>query len=251
MADFKVRQYKMKGLVMEETKINYYFEHTEEFSFNEIFKDCTYPWEVLAKTKNFLKQKVQDKNLKVNLAKTGENTVITGNYFIDEGTTIAPNVVIEGPVLIGKNVTISSGALIRPGSIIGDNASVGHGSEIKNSILQNKSKVASLAFVGDSILGKSTRIGSGVIIANRRFDQQNIVLKINGEKFETNTDFFGAIIGDCSRIGANAATLPGTCIGAYTWILPTLQIRGFIPSEKILFPEEKYRIMDNPKTELK
>ena len=153
--------------------------------------------------------------------------------------------------MIGKNVEIQSGALIRPGSIIGDNCVVGHGSEIKNTIMQNKSKVASLAFAGDTILGKSTRIGSGIILANRRFDQKNIVIKINGEKIDSGRDFFGAIVGDSSRIGANAATLPGTMIGPYTWILPTLQVRGFIPAEKRLYPNENYRMEDNPKIELK
>ena len=83
-----------------------------------------------------------------------------------------------------------AGALIRPGTIIGDNASVGHASEVKHAILQNKSKVASLAFVGDSILGKSARIGSGVILANRRFDQKNIEIKIQGKKHSMGTDFF-------------------------------------------------------------
>ena len=111
--------------------------------------------------------------------------------------------------------------------------------------------IRSLAFVGDTILGKSTRIGSGVILANRRFDQKNITVKINGEKVDTQTDFFGSIIGDCSRLGANAATLPGTFIGPYTWILPTLQVRGFIPAEKRVFPKEEYIITDNPKIELK
>lgn len=128
---------------------------------------------------------------------------------------------------------------------------IGHGSEIKHSILQAKAKVASLAFVGNSILGKSTRIGSGIILANRRFDQKNITIKVNGEKFDTGTDFFGAIIGDNTRLGANCATLPGTCIGPYTWIMPTVQVRGFIPAEKRMFPKEEYILQANPKVELK
>ncbi len=144
-----------------------------------------------------------------------------------------------------------AGALIRPGTIIGDGASVGHGSEIKHSILQNKAKVASLAFAGDTILGKSTRIGSGTILANRRFDQKNIEIKINGEKYNTGTDFFGSIIGDNTRLGANCTSLPGTCIGPYTWILPTIQVRNFVPAEKRLLPKAEYIIQDNPKVELK
>ena len=166
-------------------------------------------------------------------------------------TKIHSNVTIQGPVLIGKNVEIQSGALIRPGTIIGDNASVGHASEVKHAILQNKSKVASLAFVGDSILGKSTRIGSGTILANRRFDQKNITVKVNGEKVYTWVDFFGGIIGDNTRLGANVASLPGAFVGPYTWILPTLQVRGFIPAEKRLFPKAEYTMTDNEKVELK
>ena len=176
---------------------------------------------------------------------------ITGNYFIDEGTKIHANAVIQGPVMIGKNVEIQSGAIIRPGTIIGDNCVVGHASEVNHTIMQNKAKVASLAFCGDTILGKSTRIGSGIILANRRFDQKNITVKINGEKVDVGTDFFGAVIGDSTRLGANSTTVPGTFIGPYTWILPTVQVRGFVPAEKRIFPLATYRVEDNPRVELK
>ena len=236
---------------MEELKLNYYFEDIENFRFKDIFEGCTYPWEVIAKTKTFIKEFMSNENMQVNKAKVGEFCSIEGNYFIDEGTVIHSNVCIQGPVLIGKNVEIQSGALIRPGTIIGDNAVVGHGSEVKNAILQNKAKVASLAFVGDTILGKSARIGSGVILANRRFDQKNITVKINGEKIDVGTDFFGSIIGDSSRLGANAVSLPGTFIGPYTWILPGVQARGFIEKEKRVFPKTECIITENPKVELK
>ena len=236
---------------MEELKLNYYFNEIENFTFKEVFNGHEYPWEVLSGIKEYLKKELVEKDIKINKAKVEEFCSITGNYFIDEGTTIHANVTIQGPVLIGKNVEIQSGALIRPGSIIGDNAVVGHCSEIKNSILQNKSKVASLAFVGDTILGKSTRIGSGVILANRRFDQKNIEVKIDGKKYNTGIDFFGSIIGDNSRLGANATSIPGTFIGPYTWILPTVQVRGFVPREKRIYPLAQYRVEENPKVELK
>ena len=236
---------------MEELKLNYYFKEMDNFTFKEIFEGCTYPWEALAKINEFLKEKIVDKDIKINKAEVGEFVSISGNYFIDEGTKIHANAVIQGPVMIGKNVEIQSGALIRPGSIIGDNCVVGHASEVKHSIMQNKSKVASLAFCGDTILGKSTRIGSGIILANRRFDQKNITIKINEEKYDVGTDFFGAVIGDSTRLGANSTTVPGTFIGPYTWILPTVQVRGFVPAEKRVFPLAEYKITDNPKVELK
>lgn len=236
---------------MEELKLDYYFKEMDKFTFKEVFEGCTYPWEALEKAKQYIKEQIVDKDIKVNKAEMGEFVSISGNYFIDEGTKIHANAVIQGPVMIGKNVEIQSGALIRPWTVIGDNCVVGHASEIKHCILQNKSKVASLAFCGDTILGKSTRIGSGIILANRRFDQQNITVKINGEKHDVGTDFFGAIIGDSTRLGANSTTVPGTFIGPYTWILPTVQVRGFVPAEKRVFPLATYRVDENPKVELK
>lgn len=236
---------------MEELKLSYYFKEMDKFTFKEIFEGCTYPWEALEKAKEYIKEQIVDKDIKINKAEMGEYVSISGNYFIDEGTKIHANAVIQGPVMIGKNVEIQSGALVRPWTVIGDNCVVGHASEIKHAIMQNKSKVASLAFCGDTILGKSTRIGSGIILANRRFDQQNITVKINGTKYDVGTDFFGAIIGDSTRLGANSTTVPGTFIGPYTWILPTVQVRGFVPAEKRVFPLAEYRIDENPRVELK
>ena len=74
---------------------------------------------------------------------------------------------------------------------------------------------------------------------------------MDGEKIDTGSDFFGAIIGDSTRLGANVATLPGAFIGPYTWIMPGLQIRGFVPAEKRLFPKTEYTMTDNEKVELK
>lgn len=236
---------------MEELKLNYYFKEMDKFTFKEIFEGCTYPWEALENAKQYIKEQIVEKDVKVNKAEVGEFVSISGNFFIDQGTKIHANAVIQGPVMIGKNVEIQSGALIRPWTVIGDNCVVGHASEVKHCILQNKAKVASLAFCGDTILGKSTRIGSGIILANRRFDQQNITVKINGEKHDVGTDFFGAIIGDSTRLGANSTTVPGTFIGPYTWILPTVQVRGFVPAEKRVFPLAQYRVEENPKVELK
>ena len=204
-----------------ELDVKYYFENFDDNEiFKKISKDVKYVFDIQKNAKEFLKEEVTDKDLKENNGIALGKVTFMGNYYIGEGTKIYENVVIEGPCYIGKNVEIKPGAYIRPGSIIGDKCSIGFNSEVKNTIMQNGAKVASLAFVGDSILGKSARIGSGVIIANRRFDQKNIRVKNNnGERIDTETDFFGSIIGDYSRLGANSVTFPGTFIGQYLTIL--------------------------------
>ncbi len=235
-----------------QTDYKYYFKNYEDNEiFKELLKEIKNVWEIRDKAKDYLKREIEDKCIKVNKATVLGNINLIGNYYIDEGTKIYSGVTIEGPVYIGKNVEIKPGAYIRPGSIISDNCSIGFNSEIKSAVLQKGAKVASLAFVGDSILGKSARIGSGVITANRRFDQDTIKVKINNEKEDTKTDYFGLVIGDNSRIGANSASFPGTFIGPYTWIFPLTQIHGFIPELKKVSNKKEMIFSENEKKELK
>ncbi len=235
-----------------QTDYKYYFKNYEDNEiFKELVKEIKNVWEIRDKAKDYLKREIEDKCIKVNKATVLGNINLIGNYYIDEGTKIYSGVTIEGPVYIGKNVEIKPGAYIRPGSIISDNCSIGFNSEIKSAVLQKGAKVASLAFVGDSILGKSARIGSGVITANRRFDQDIIKVKINNEKEDTKTDYFGLVIGDNSRIGANSASFPGTFIGPYTWIFPLTQVHGFIPELKKVSNKKEMIFSENEKKELK
>ncbi len=227
-----------------ETNYKYYFKNYED---NEIFKNLLENvenvWEIRANAKKYLKQEIEEKNIKENNGELLGEVTFIGNYYIGKKTKIYGNVTIEGPVYIGENVEIKPGAYIRPGTIISDNCSIGFNSEVKAAVLQKGAKVASLAFVGDSILGKSARIGSGVITANRKFDQSNIR--------DTESDFFGLVLGDNSRMGANSASLPGTFIGPYTWIFPLTQVRGFIPELKKVSNKPELYMTENQKMELK
>lgn len=237
-----------------ETRLEYYFNHYED---NEIFKKIAKGvknvWELQDNKKKYIEEEIVGKNKTENNGEAkGNNITFSGNYIIGEGTKIYNNATIEGPVYIGKNCEVKEGSYIRPGTIIGDNCVVGFNSEVKASIIQNGAKIASLAFVGDSILGKSARIGSGVITANRRFDQKNIEVKVdNGKKLDVGSSFFGCIVGDSARIGANSAVYPGTFIGPYTHIFPLTPVRGFIPKEKRVYVKNELTLDENEKMELK
>lgn len=238
-----------------EINLNTYFNNYED---NDVFKKLqegiTNVWELHKAAQKFLETEVIRQDRKENHGTCIEESKVTflGNYVIGEGTIIYPGAVIEGPVYIGKNVKIMPGAYVRPGTITGDKCVIGFNSEVKNSILQNGAKIASLAFVGDSILGKSARIGSGVITANRRFDQQNIkVTDENKQKTDIGVDFFGCVLGDYARIGANSVTSPGTFIGPYTWIYPATSVHGIIPAQKRIYNKSNWTIEENGKTQLK
>ena len=233
-------------------KADYYFAHPEKLPFSELMDNNCAAHEVLARVNPLLASILTVEDVKVNHSEPkSENIHFYGNYYIDEGTVIYNDVTIIGPVYIGKNCELMPGAIIRPNTIIGDKCSIGHGSEVKHSIMFAGAKVASLSFVGDSILGASARIGSGVITANRRFDQGNVTIKSpDGQIYETGDSYFGLILGDYARLGANCVTQPGTHIGPYSWVYPLTNARGFIPREKRVFHLSPIEMVDNGIIEL-
>jgi bifunctional UDP-N-acetylglucosamine pyrophosphorylase/glucosamine-1-phosphate N-acetyltransferase len=228
----------------------YYFSNTEDFYIPDVFKDIKHPWDALINSKKVLKAVLTENNIHENNGETRGNVHFYDNFSIGKGTLIYNDVTILGPVIIGENCEIMPGATIRPGTIIGNNCSIGHGCEIKNSVIQNFAKIQSISFVGDSVIGKSARVGSGAITANRKFNQTNIILKTEDGALDTGTDFFGCILGDNSRIGANCVTQPGTLIGKYCWIYPMTSVRGFIPEAKRVYHKNPIVMEDNERIEL-
>jgi NDP-sugar pyrophosphorylase family protein len=180
-----------------------------------------------------------------------EGVTISGVVYMGAGVEIQSGVDITGPVYIGDGCSIRHGAQLRPGTILGRECIVGHTAEIKNSVCMAGSKLQSGSFVGDSVVGRGGRIGSGVIMANRRFAQDAIVLGGGSNRLPTDVEFFGAVVGDYARIGANATTSPGTLIGPYSWILPSVAAHGFVPRETQVMNKQQLVFRPNPAKELR
>lgn len=233
------------------TKIDYYFKDLDKFPFPEYFSGIEEAWEILTKAKTFLKTRLIDADVKENYGELrGGGPGMHGNYYIGGGTVIYNYVTIIGPVYIGRNCELLPGAVIRPYTIISDGCSVGHGSEVKHSVMFGGSKVASLSFVGDCVLGASARVGSGVITANRKFNQTNVSLKLEGSKVDLGDSFFGCILGDSARLGANCVTQPGTHIGPHSWVYPLTCVRGFIPERTRVYNQPSLVTEENEVVEL-
>jgi bifunctional UDP-N-acetylglucosamine pyrophosphorylase/glucosamine-1-phosphate N-acetyltransferase len=73
----------------------------------------------------------------------------------------------------------------------------------------------------------------------------------NGRIIELGDSYFGLILGDFARLGANCVTQPGTHIGPYTWVYPMTNVRGFIPREKRVFHPQAVEMTDNGIVDLK
>lgn len=177
----------------------------------------------------------------------GSRVEIQGPAYIAKGAKIHDGVSIVGPVYIGERASIRHGALIRDGAVIGNECVVGHGAEIKASLCMSGSKMQSGVFVGDSILGVGARLGSGVILANRRFDQGNITLGGGTTAQQSARQFFGAVIGDYARLGANVVSAPGTLVGPYTWVASLVSLSGFIERSQLVMLKQE--LITRPKTD--
>ena len=130
---------------------------------------------------------------------------------------------IKGPAIIGPNCFIAATALLRGGTWLEKDCIIGPGCELKSSYMFAGSKLAHLNFVGDSVIGADVNIEAGAIVANYRNERSNkrIRFRWNYEEIDTGVDKFGAILGDHTRIGANAVIAPGALLKPDT-IVPRL-----------------------------
>ena len=101
--------------------------------------------------------------------KVGANSTIYPNSIIID-SEIGENCVVFCSVIENSNInsgsTIGPFAHIRPNSVIGSNCKIGNFVEIKNSNINDETKISHLAYVGDALVGKRCNIGCGVIFVN-------------------------------------------------------------------------------------
>lgn len=192
----------------------------------DIFKDVTYPWEVLSKIGDFILAFGET-------LPSDEYEKQEDNIWIAKSAKVAPTASITGPVIIGKNAEIRHCAFIRGKAIIGEACVVGNSTELKNVILFNKVQVPHYNYVGDSILGYKAHMGAGSITSNIKSDRSPVTISYNGEKVETGLIKMGAMIGDNVEVGCNSVLNPGAILGRSSNIYPLSLVRGFIPEESI------------------
>lgn len=163
-----------------------------------------------------------------------QSVIIEENVTIGKGTVIMPNTIIFSGVIIGENCVIGPNTLIkesivgnevklnsvqcyqskildgadigpfvhiRPNSVIGEKVHLGNFVEVKNSNIDEGTKVSHLTYVGDSDVGKRVNFGCGTVTVN--YDGKN--------KHRTT-------IGDDCFIGCNTNLIAPVklCDGAYT-----------------------------------
>ena len=191
-----------------------------------LFKEYTYPWEVLPHIGEYI--------IKLgNTLSLEEYDKTDDNVWISKSAKVAPTASITGPCIVGHNAEIRHCAFIRGNALVGENAVVGNSTELKNVILFNYVQVPHYNYVGDSILGYKSHMGAGSITSNVKSDKTLVDVKNGTEVIHTGLKKMGAILGDNVEVGCGSILNPGSVIGANTNIYPLSSIRGYVPAGSI------------------
>jgi len=221
--------------IVEETTPAYYFD-LNGFEHREIFYGTEFVWDALKKLDSYIKK------IKPGiLGNIDSKAEIGNNVYIGKNTIIEANARIIGPAYIGENCLIRSNAYIRENVIIGSNTKIGQSAELKHCIIiggsenedGKRSSAAHYNYIGYSVIGKNVLFGARTTTSSLRLDRREIIVNVNGNKYNTGMKQFGSIIGDNSAIGSHVCLNPGSLIGKRSFIYEIPYWRGFLPSDKI------------------
>ena len=178
-----------------------------------------------------------------------DGVIIGPDVSIGSGTVVLPGTILRGKVSIGSNCTIGPNTMIenstvhdrviinasqvkqseildgtdigpfsqiRPNCKIGPKVHIGDFVEVKNSVLDEGSKVAHLTYVGDSDVGKRVNFGCGGVTVN--YDGQHKAR---------------CVVGDDCFIGCNTNLVAPVNIGAGAYTAAGSTITEDIPSDAL------------------
>jgi len=182
--------------------LNQYLNHWKSFS----PRANVFPWEVIQDIRARIGAVVQQLD--------GGGYSIKEDIAIHKTATIEAGSVIKGPVVISAGCFVGAHAYLRGGVFLGPDTSIGPGSEVKASIILQDSALAHFNFVGDSIIGSHVNLEAGAVLANHYNEREDKIIRVmvDDRMIITGVDKFGSLIGDHSRIGANAVLSPGTIL---------------------------------------
>lgn len=150
------------------------------------------------------------------------NTIIMGETKIGKGCVIGPNSYICDTEIgnntklnntqsfnsqIGSGVTAGPFVHIRPDCKIADNVHIGNFVEVKNSTVDEGSKLPHLLYIGDSDVGKDVNFGCGCVTVNYDGRNKSRTTVKDGAFIGCNTNLVAPV-----TVGENAFTAAGSTI---------------------------------------
>ena len=164
------------------------------------------PWEITQQSSAIVRTLLAERVL--------DEFILDGDIAVHRTASVETGAVLKGPLILGAGCFVAAGAYLRGGCWIAENCIFGPGAELKSSFVFAGTKLAHFNFVGDSILGANVNLEAGSIVCNYRNERpsKEVLVRTAAGLHRTGCDKFGALIGDASRIGANAVIAPGALL---------------------------------------
>ena len=194
-----------------------------------IWKDIGNPWDLITANEEYMKN-----NIEAIEGNIEDNVTINGSLHLGRGSVIKSGTCIEGEVWIGENCTIGPNSYVRGGTVLCGLNKIGASTEVKNTIFLKGAKAPHHNYVGDSIIGERSNLGSGTKIANLRFDKKTIEVIHKGKRIDSGRKKLGAIIGSNVSTGINASINAGSIIGNDVRIGPNSLVSGTYESKSTI-----------------
>ena len=177
----------------------------KNFSSVFLLEEDLLPCEITKKISSILEKKI---------SQLSNNYKITNGIAIHNTAIIEQGVILKAPIIISANCFVGANVYLRGGVFLDGGVTVGPGCEIKSSFIFSNTTIAHFNFIGDSIIGSKVNFEAGAHTANHYNERtdKRISVFFNSKIIETNTEKFGALVGDNSKIGANAVLSPGTIL---------------------------------------
>jgi bifunctional N-acetylglucosamine-1-phosphate-uridyltransferase/glucosamine-1-phosphate-acetyltransferase GlmU-like protein len=155
----------------------------------------------------------------------GDDFSINDGVALHRSVVIERGVILKAPIIVLAKSFIGAHAYLRGGVFISESVVIGPGSEIKSSVIGSHSSIAHFNFIGDSIIGSHVNFEAGAITANYHNDkiEKRVFSIYNAKVIDTGVEKFGSLVGDHSKIGANAVLSPGTILPKHS-IVGRLQL---------------------------
>jgi bifunctional UDP-N-acetylglucosamine pyrophosphorylase/glucosamine-1-phosphate N-acetyltransferase len=189
----------------------------------ERWVDIGSPWDLLNAHEIYMERLESDIQGDVE-----ENVHIMGNVVLCKGARIRSGSYLEGNVFVDEGAVIGPNAYIRGSTYIGKGSKVGAASEVKNSIIMERSHIPHHNYVGDSIIGAGCNLGSGTKVANLRLDDSPVPVTLKGKKVSSGRRKLGIIMGDDVKTGINSTLDCGCMIYSGARIGPGAHASGTI-----------------------
>jgi len=145
---------------------------------------------------------------------------------VGKGTTVQNSVLVN--TTVGEDTTIGPFAYLRNNAVVGNRCRIGCYVEIKNSTLDDDTKMAHLAYIGDADVGKDVNIGCGAITVN--YDGK--------KKYRT-------VINDGAFIGCNVNLVAPVEVGEKGYVAAGSTITHHVPEYSLAIARKRQTVKED------